>query len=75
MKITIEFDTTNDNFDHNEMQMYLQAPKMASCLFEIQNKIKGWYKHDERNSIPTEEISDSINEIIFDNVDMQDMGY
>lgn len=75
MKITFEFNTDNENFDYHELEIHKQAADMASCLFEIQNKLRGWYKYDERGEIPTEEVFEKINEIIVDHVNMEKMGY
>lgn len=75
MKIKIEFDNESPNFDQYELNRYLYANKMAICLHEITNKIRGWYKYDERIAIPTEEISEQLWNIINEHVNMEEIGY
>lgn len=75
MKVIFEFDTDSENFDNTELEAHYQSRSMAMCLNEIQNKLRGWYKYDERGLIPVDEICDSINDIILENVNMERLGY
>ena len=76
MKITYEFDTCSENYDHHELITYQNAQKMLSTLSDITNQLRQWYKYDERGSIPVDEIYDKIWDIINDNnVSLEEMGY
>ena len=76
MKIIFQFDTESENFDSTELETYLQAKNMASCISSILGKLRSWYKYDERPSIPTDEIQESIVEIINDSdVNVERMGF
>lgn len=67
MKIIYEFDTDNENFCQDELKRLEHKEDMASCLYDIQNQLRQWYKYDNRNSIPVEEIQDKILDIYKDN--------
>lgn len=56
MIVTFQFDTDSENFDNTELEAHYQANNMACCLSEIENKLRSWYKYDERPAIPTEDI-------------------
>lgn len=75
MKITFEFDTDKEGCDLPELYRVEQADDMAYCISLIQDKVRSWYKYDERNSIPIEEIQDEIYSIINDHVNMEKLGY
>lgn len=75
MIVKYEFDSSSENFDFQEFEMFKQAQDMASCLFEIEEQLRSWRKWDERREIPVEEVCDTIFEIISNNVDMEKMGY
>lgn len=75
MKIKIEFDTESELFDQYELNRYLNANKMAYCLNQITNKLRGWYKYDNRGEIPIQEVYDEIWDIIQEEVNMEDLGY
>lgn len=75
MKITYEFNTDIEGCDLTELHAIEQATDMAYCISEIQNKVRGWYKYDDRDAIPVEEIQDEIYSIINDHVDMEKLGY
>ena len=75
LKIIYEFNTDIDGCDLTELHCIEQANDMALCLYEIQNKIRGWYKYDERNSIPVEEIQEELYGIINEHVNMEKLGY
>lgn len=75
MKIKIEFDTESENFDNYELETYLHAREMLSCISEIKDKVRSWYKYDERTAIPTEEIWDSILDIINEHINLEKLGY
>ena len=49
---------------------------MRSCIYDITNKLREWYKYDTRDSIPISEVYDELWDIISDNnVDLEEMGY
>ena len=75
MKVTFEFDTCSENFDIHELERHKQAENLATCLYEICNKVKGWYKYDNREAIPAEEIKEQIDEIITEYVRLDRLGY
>ena len=75
MKITYEFNTDIEGYDLTELHCIQHAEDLAHCIYEIQNKIRSWYKYDDRNSIPVEEIQEEIYSIINDHVDMEKLGY
>lgn len=75
MKITYEFNTDTEGCDLTELHCIQHAEDLAHCVYEIQNKIRGWYKYDERSSIPVEEIQEEIYSIINEHVDMEKLGY
>lgn len=75
MKIKIEFDTDSELFDQCELNRYLNANKMAHCLDQIANKLRSWYKYDNRGEIPIQEVYDEIWDIIQEEVSMEDLGY
>jgi hypothetical protein len=58
MKITYEFDTTSENFDRYEYERIRKSLDMALALYDIDSKIRGWRKYDERDTIPVDEITD-----------------
>lgn len=67
MKVTYEFDTCSESFDQQELNRVQNADNLASCVWDIQQQLRSWYKHDERGSIPVDEICDKIDDIIKDN--------
>ena len=75
MKVTFEFDTESENFSQTELEAHYQAWRMAHCLSLIEDQLRQWYKYDNRPAIPTEEVRDTILEIIAENVNMERMGY
>ena len=76
MKVIYEFDTNDENFDRTELLTYQNASKMRSCIYDITNKLREWYKYDTRGSIPISEVYDELWDIISDNnVDLEEMGY
>ena len=78
MKITYEFDTDGPNWDSERMtrDQYEHAFQMLSALSEILDKTREWYKYDQREAIPTEEIRNTINGIIDEKVpDIEELIY
>ena len=55
MKITFEFDTDSESFSRDEYERTLKADDLCDCLWDIQQKIKGWYNHPERHEKLTED--------------------
>ena len=64
MKITYEFDTTSEDFDRAELLRVQKATEMTACIYDIENKLRGWYKYDPRNEVPIDEVREEILEII-----------
>lgn len=75
LKIIYEFNTDIEGCDLTELHCIQHAEDLAHCLYEIQNKIRGWYKYDERTSIPVEEIQEELYGIINEHVNMEKLGY
>lgn len=75
MKITFSFDTDDENFDRTEYQRHAQADDMAYCLSQITDKLRSWYKYDERGEIPISEVYDEMWDIINENINMERLGY
>lgn len=75
MKVKFEFDTQSEFFDKCELQRHMQADKMAYCLSKIADQIRNWYKWDERENIPVDEIHEKLWDIIQEEVSMEDLGY
>lgn len=73
MKVIFEFDTCSENFDNSELERVKNADKMAHTLFEITNQLRSWYKYDDRESIPTDEIYDKIWDIINSEINIDNL--
>lgn len=71
MKIKFEFDTLEPNFEPSELERYIQANNTAYCLNAIADKVRYWYNKDDREEISTDEIGDTIFDIIKEhNIDL-----
>ena len=55
MKITFSFDTDSEHYQRDEYERMLKADDMCGCLWDIQQKIRGWYNHPERYEKLTED--------------------
>ena len=75
MKVTLEFNTSEDGFDICEYQTVLHANDLAFCLCKIKDQLREWYKYDTRGQIPFDEVYDTLNDIILEHVDMEKLGY
>ena len=76
MKVTFEFNTDDENFDRYQLEAHHQAENLVFTLSKITDKLREWYKYDNRSSIPIEEVYDSIWDIIQDNnINMEKLGY
>ena len=75
MKITYEFDTDKEGFDYTELYRVEQADDMAYSISLITDKIRSWYKYDDRNEIPVEEIHDAIYDILNEHLNLEKLGY
>lgn len=64
MKITYEFDTDKDNYDMQELTRVQKAFDMAYALWDIDEAIRKWYKYDEREAIPVDEIRETFVDIL-----------
>lgn len=73
MKVIFEFDTDKENFDHCELERVKNADKMAHVLYEITNQIRSWYKYDDRESIPVDEIHEKIWDIINSEINLDNL--
>lgn len=67
MKIVYKFDTSDENFDWQELYRVQRADDLASCIWDIQQQLRNWYKYDKRGSVPIDEVCDKIYDIIKDN--------
>lgn len=75
MKVIFEFDTESEHFDSCELERHYQANHMAYCLSRISDKLRSWSKWEERETLPIEEVCDSIFDIITEEVDLERLGY
>lgn len=75
MKVKFEFDTESEFFDRYELQRHIYADKMAYCLSRITDQLRNWYKWDERESIPVDEIHEKLWDIIQEEISMEEIGY
>lgn len=75
MKITYEFDTDKEGFDWTELHRIEQADDMAYSISLIKDKVRSWYKYDDRSSIPVEEIQDTIYDILNEHLNLEKLGY
>lgn len=64
MKITYEFDTNDENFCPDELKRIQKADDLCSCIWDIEQKLREWYKYDNRGDIPIEEVREEILSII-----------
>ena len=48
---------------------------MAYTISLIIDKVRSWYKYDDRNEIPVEEIQEELYGIINEHVNMEKLGY
>lgn len=67
MKITYAFDTDSEDFNYQELNRIQSADRLTSCIWDIEQQLRQWYKYDNRESIPVNEICDTIYDIIKDN--------
>lgn len=78
MKITYEFDTDSPNWDSESYtrNQYEHSFQMLMALSKILDKTREWYKYDTREAIPIEEIRDTIDGIINQQVpDIEELIY
>ena len=75
MKVTFEIDTDKEGFDWTELNRIQQADDMAYSISLITDKVRSWYKYDERNEIPVEEIQDAIYDILNEHLNLEKLGY
>ena len=60
---------TFDEGSDDSYNVYLieKRQHMALALWDLEQKIRSWYKYDEREAIPTEEIRDTFYDILGEN--------
>lgn len=75
MKVKFEFDTLSKNFDPHEYEIFKCAEDIAHALYEILNKLRDWEKCDVRKAIPSNEIRESIAEIINEHINFEKLIY
>lgn len=75
MKVIFEFDTDSELFEPAQLEEYKQTESMAVALGKITDLLRTWYKYDERDCIPTEEIRETIMDIINRCVNLEKIGY
>lgn len=70
MKITYEFDDSTEAWkdDRYTVDRFNASFDMLMALSSIKDQIREWNKYDQRESIPTSEIFETINDIIYDRV-------
>ena len=66
MKITYEFDTNSEDYkdDCYIQERFSKSFEMALALTKLDDIIHSWYKNDEREAIPVEEIRNTFNDIL-----------
>ena len=55
MKIKFEFDTDSESFQLDEYERILNADNMCAVLWDLSQRIRGWYNHPERYEKLTED--------------------
>lgn len=68
MEIIYKFDTTSENYDKFERCRIDKSLDMALALYDLDNKVRGWRKYDNRESIPVGEISQAFWDILEDHM-------
>lgn len=58
MEIVFKFNTENEHFSPEELECYLRARSMASCLIDIQNLVREWYFNEVQ--VSTNEIHEEV---------------
>lgn len=60
---------TFDEGSDDSYNVYLieKRQNMSLALWDLEQKIRSWYKYDERETIPTEEIRDTFYDILGEN--------
>lgn len=60
---------TFDEGSDDSYNVYLieKRQNMSLALWDLEQKIRSWYKYDEREAIPTEEIRETFYDILSEN--------
>lgn len=78
MKITYEFDTDADSWadDRYTVERYNKSEDLLMALWDFSQQLRSWYKRDERDAIPQEEISKKFYDILEDHgIDLDKLVY
>lgn len=67
MEVIYKFDFKEGSDDHYNLRLIQKATHMYLALSELAEKFRAWYKWDEREAIPTEEIKDTFWDILAEN--------
>lgn len=72
MKITYEFDTESEGWkeygEDMKRDQFEASFGMLMALDKILDKLRDWYKYDQREAIPTDEIRETLTDIINEHV-------
>jgi hypothetical protein len=49
MRVKFEFDTNDENFDQQELDLFYKAKDIIACLWELSQEVKKYYKYPESN--------------------------
>ena len=66
MLITFSFDTESEHYSKDEYERMLKADDMCNCLWDLSQRIRGWYNHPESYEKLTE---DSLSEFFWNTLD------
>lgn len=74
MEVVYRFTFEEGSDDLIDLKLMQNATAMYCALSEIEEQTRQWYKYGNRDSIPVEEIRDTIRDIIQDHVDLDKLG-
>lgn len=76
MKVVFEFDTASEDFDQSELERHNQADKMARCLSHLDDKLRSYYKYDNRGKVDIDEFTQALWNIMEDDgIDLEELGW
>ena len=66
MKVTFTIDTSNED-EFYQLQLFQRARRFYLALSDLQTQTREWVKHDNRSSIPAEEVRETFIRILGEN--------
>lgn len=64
MEVVYRFTFEEGSDDLHDLKLVEKRTEMYLALQDLREKIRSWYKWDEREAIPTEEIRDAFYDIL-----------